>query len=200
MSTLVAVAVDGIIYASWLFVIAAGLTMVYGVMRILNMAHGSLYALGAYAAASLVGIWVRGGHPPFGTYAMRLLGDETQAEECVADTFSRFLTALKNGGGPQDHLQAYMYRVAHNWITDVYRRSPLPALPLDEDISCKADGPAQTAASRLEREQVRAAVACLTPDQRQVVVAFHFSKTARSSGSRSRVPRGARKVGMACSG
>ena len=61
MSTLLAVLVDGIIYASWLFVIAAGLTIVYGVMRILNMAHGSLYALGAYAAASLAGAWLRGG-------------------------------------------------------------------------------------------------------------------------------------------
>ncbi len=73
MTTLLAVFVDGVIYASWLFMIAAGLTMIYGVMRILNMAHGSLYALGAYAAASLVGWWVRGGRPPFGTYAMLAL-------------------------------------------------------------------------------------------------------------------------------
>lgn len=70
MSTLVAVLVDGIIYASWLFMIAAGLTIIYGVMRILNMAHGSLYALGAYTAASLAGAWLRGGLPPLGSYAM----------------------------------------------------------------------------------------------------------------------------------
>ncbi len=73
MSTLVAVLVDGIIYASWLFLIAAGLTMIYGVMRILNMAHGSLYALGAYAAASLAGAWLSGGHAPLGSYAMLVL-------------------------------------------------------------------------------------------------------------------------------
>lgn len=73
MSTLLAVLVDGIIYASWLFVIAAGLTIVYGVMRILNMAHGSLYALGAYAAASLAGAWLRGGHPPLASYAILVL-------------------------------------------------------------------------------------------------------------------------------
>jgi len=73
VSTLVAILVDGIIYASWLFVIAAGLTMIYGVMRILNMAHGSLYALGAYAAASLAGAWLRGGHPPLGSYAILVL-------------------------------------------------------------------------------------------------------------------------------
>ncbi len=70
MSDLLAVLVDGVLYASWLFIIAAGLTLIYGVMRILNMAHGSLYALGAYAAASLAGAWLRGGQPPLGSYAM----------------------------------------------------------------------------------------------------------------------------------
>lgn len=73
MSTLVAILLDGVIYASWLFVIAAGLTMVYGVMRILNMAHGSLYALGAYVAASLAGAWLARGLPPLGSYAVLLL-------------------------------------------------------------------------------------------------------------------------------
>jgi branched-chain amino acid transport system permease protein len=73
MGTLLAVFVDAVLYASWLFIIAAGLTMVYGVMRILNMAHGSLYALGAYVAATLVGVWLRAGLPPMGSYAMLLL-------------------------------------------------------------------------------------------------------------------------------
>jgi branched-chain amino acid transport system permease protein len=73
MSTVLAVLVDGVIYASWLFIIAAGLTLIYGVMRILNMAHGSLYALGAYAAASLAGAWLRAGYAPMGSYAMLLL-------------------------------------------------------------------------------------------------------------------------------
>jgi branched-chain amino acid transport system permease protein len=72
MSTLLAVLVDGIIYASWLFIIAAGLTIVYGVMRILNMAHGSLYALGAYVAASLAGAWLKAGYAPLGSYAVLL--------------------------------------------------------------------------------------------------------------------------------
>jgi branched-chain amino acid transport system permease protein len=51
---------------------AAGLTLIYGVMRILNIAHGSLYALGAYAAASLGGAWVAAGYAPGGTYLMLL--------------------------------------------------------------------------------------------------------------------------------
>lgn len=55
MTTLFAILLDGSIYASWLFLVAAGLTVIYGVMKILNMAHGSFYAIGAYSAASLVG-------------------------------------------------------------------------------------------------------------------------------------------------
>jgi branched-chain amino acid transport system permease protein len=73
VSNLLAVLADGVIYASWLFIIAAGLTLIYGVMRILNMAHGSLYALGAYAAASLAGYWLRSGRAPMGSYAMLIL-------------------------------------------------------------------------------------------------------------------------------
>ena len=46
--------IDGITYASWLFIVALGLTLVFGVLKILNIAHGSFYALGAYAAASFV--------------------------------------------------------------------------------------------------------------------------------------------------
>ena len=46
--------IDGVTYASWLFIVALGLTLVFGVLKILNIAHGSFYALGAYAAASFV--------------------------------------------------------------------------------------------------------------------------------------------------
>jgi branched-chain amino acid transport system permease protein len=73
MGSVLAVVVDGLIYASWLFMTAAGLTIIYGVMRILNMAHGSLYALGAYATASAVGAYLRGGYPPLGSYLVLLL-------------------------------------------------------------------------------------------------------------------------------
>ncbi|MGH1463252.1 MAG: branched-chain amino acid ABC transporter permease [Neptuniibacter sp.] len=72
MKLLIAMLMDGVIYASWLFVIAAGLTLIYGVMKILNMAHGSFYAIGAYAGASLVGFYFAGGYPPWGGYLLLL--------------------------------------------------------------------------------------------------------------------------------
>ena len=50
-----------------------GLTLIYGVMKILNMAHGSLYALGAYTAASSVGYWLSQGYAPLGSYGMLAL-------------------------------------------------------------------------------------------------------------------------------
>jgi branched-chain amino acid transport system permease protein len=56
--TLIVLAVmDGISYAALVFMVAAGLTLIFGVMRILNVAHGGLYAIGAYAAATAA-MWV----------------------------------------------------------------------------------------------------------------------------------------------
>lgn len=53
-ASLIALALmDGVSYAALLFVVALGLTLIFGVMRILNIAHGSLYAWGGYFAATL---------------------------------------------------------------------------------------------------------------------------------------------------
>jgi RNA polymerase sigma-70 factor, ECF subfamily len=102
-------------------------------------------------------------------YAMRLLGDECLAEDCVSETFSRFLTSLHAGQGPTEHLQAYLYRIAHNWITDHYRRKPL--LDLDEDLRAEdEDRPEAQIDHRLQQERVRNALRLLTPDQRQVIL------------------------------
>src|SRR5271169_5943121 len=45
-------AVDGLASASGLFFVAAGLSLIFGVSRIINIAHGSLYMLGTYIAYS----------------------------------------------------------------------------------------------------------------------------------------------------
>lgn len=59
---------DGIAYASLLFLVAVGLTLIFGVLGILNIAHGSLYAIGAYVAATM-GQWlVSNGYNPWLTY------------------------------------------------------------------------------------------------------------------------------------
>ncbi len=45
---------NGVSFGMLLFLLAAGLSLIYGVMRILNLAHGSYYLLGAYVALSVV--------------------------------------------------------------------------------------------------------------------------------------------------
>ena len=108
--------------------------------------------------------------PALYRYAVRLLNNPDLAEECVAESFSRFLSALRRNGGPKTNLRAYLYRIAHNWITDQYRRQ-IPQQTVD-DIDQQAD-PASTTSQivdeQLEREKVRKAIRRLTPDQRQVV-------------------------------
>ncbi len=74
MLTAVAIAVDSLVYGSWLFVVSIGLTLIYGVMKILNVAHGSLYALGAYGTAWGIGLWFAGGTlPEMGSLVVMLL-------------------------------------------------------------------------------------------------------------------------------
>ena len=55
--------INGISYSMLLFLIASGLSLIYGVMGTLNLAHGSLYMLGAYiglTVTSLGGNWLLG--------------------------------------------------------------------------------------------------------------------------------------------
>lgn len=104
-------------------------------------------------------------------YAVRLLGDVAEAEECVSETFSRFLNVLINHGGPKDHLRAYLYRIAHNWINDQFRRKPPHILPLDGvQISQVLDNPYKIIHENIEIERVRTSLRLLTPDQRLVIM------------------------------
>lgn len=51
-------AFNGISYGALLFLLASGLTLIFGVMRIVNLAHGSYFLLGGYVALSV--IWTTG--------------------------------------------------------------------------------------------------------------------------------------------
>lgn len=103
-------------------------------------------------------------------YAYKHVGTAQVAEDLVAETFRRFLTSLERGGGPQDHLRAYLYRITHNLITDLYRREPPPAQELDEDRLVEdSPGPSSVLDEQQESERVRQALRLLTPEQRQVL-------------------------------
>jgi len=49
---------NALYYASILFLISSGLSLIYGIMRILNLAHGALYMLGAYVTYTVVVEWL----------------------------------------------------------------------------------------------------------------------------------------------
>jgi branched-chain amino acid transport system permease protein len=81
MDILIIQVLNSIFYASILFLIAAGLSLIYGVMRIVNLAHGSMYAFGAYVTAWTIGtlaagapLWVLFLLLPAGAVAVALLG------------------------------------------------------------------------------------------------------------------------------
>ncbi len=103
-------------------------------------------------------------------YAIRLLGDDFLSEECVSETFSRFLQAVRNNRGPNDHLQAYLYRIAHNWITDTYRRVPPQPVALNDSMEdAEYPVPEKQVDIHMEQNKIRLALRSLTPEQRQVV-------------------------------
>ncbi len=63
-SFLFAQSLGGLSAAMFLFLIASGLSLIFGVLRVLNFAHGSFYMLGAYLAYQIV-LWVGTGHGRF---------------------------------------------------------------------------------------------------------------------------------------
>jgi branched-chain amino acid transport system permease protein len=63
-SHVVSVVMGGLFHAAILFLVAAGLQVVFGVQRIFNLACGSFYALGAYVGVAAVQAFIRAGGPP----------------------------------------------------------------------------------------------------------------------------------------
>ena len=56
MDQIVVSLLNGLIYGLLLFMVSAGLTLIFGMMGVLNFAHASFYMLGAYFAYTLQGI------------------------------------------------------------------------------------------------------------------------------------------------
>lgn len=82
MDILILQVLNALFYAAILYLIASGFTLIFGVMGIANMAHGSFYAVGAFVTAWVVGALDGAGiHPvllllvlPVGAIAVAMLG------------------------------------------------------------------------------------------------------------------------------
>lgn len=70
MSDLVLPLVNGVAFAMLMFIVASGLTLIFGVMRIVNFAHGGFFALGAFLAFTLAA----GQRLPFAEFAVAAVG------------------------------------------------------------------------------------------------------------------------------
>ena len=64
MSAFANVVFGGVFHAAVLFLVAAGLQLIFGVQKIVNLACGSFYALGAYFGITLVNLALHAGLPP----------------------------------------------------------------------------------------------------------------------------------------
>jgi branched-chain amino acid transport system permease protein len=71
---------NGLSHATTLFLMAAGLTLIFGVTRIVNFAHGSFYMLGAMVSATIVTIWL----PSWGESAWGYAGAMLIGAGCAA--------------------------------------------------------------------------------------------------------------------
>lgn len=102
-------------------------------------------------------------------YAYRLLGDQDLAEECVSETFSRFLQVIRRGRSPEGNLRAYLYRMVHNWVVDHYRKQT-PQVSLETATHPDPEGDLENRVhTRQETEQLRQALIHLPHEQRMVI-------------------------------
>lgn len=74
METLLVALLNGLIYGLLLFMISSGLTLIFGMMGILNFAHASFYMLGAYLAFTAMGFLGFWGGVVFGTIGVAAIG------------------------------------------------------------------------------------------------------------------------------
>ncbi len=109
-------------------------------------------------------------YQPLYRYIYRQVGDVDSARDLTSAVFQRFLQALKQGNGPDQYLQAWLYRTAHNVVIDHYRRQKYRQhLPLNEELLTTTDDPVRLAEQQDLVRAMRAALRQLTFDQQQVI-------------------------------
>ena len=93
MDFLLPMLVDGLAASALIFFIAVGLTLVFSVLRVLNVAHGSFYAVGAYVAVTIGGVVMSAGAPQWLSFPILFLSAALTAAllgPVIERTFIRF--------------------------------------------------------------------------------------------------------------
>lgn len=109
---------DGIAYAALVFLVAVGLTLIFGVLRILNVAHGSFYAIGAYVTASLMGAILAGGWSPWLAFPLMFIA-AALVGVVLGGAIERFL--LRRVYGKEEALQLLVTFAVFMILEDVQR-------------------------------------------------------------------------------
>jgi RNA polymerase sigma-70 factor (ECF subfamily) len=131
--------------------------------------------------------------PKMYAYIYRRVSDAALAEDLTSELFLRVLRAIRNERVWRDSFLAWLYRIAHNLVVDVYRRQPPPLVSL-EDVPDQAaeDNPAEETLEAMDRERLQVAIHRLTPDQQQVLaLRFGEGLTARETARIVRKTTGA---------
>jgi branched-chain amino acid transport system permease protein len=92
-------AFNGISYGALLFLLGSGLSLIFGVMRIVNLAHGAYFLWGGYIALSV--IWVTGSWPlslPLAALAVALIGIAMERLFLRSEGFESIRTAVIAAG------------------------------------------------------------------------------------------------------
>lgn len=110
-------------------------------------------------------------YPRLYRYIYQHLRHQLTAEDLAAEVFTRLLEQLAGGGGPRKHLQAWLYRVAHNLVVDESRRRVhRDHEPLEEWRAVGQQDVEAAVAHSISWQRACDALAGLTPQQRAVLV------------------------------
>ncbi len=103
-------------------------------------------------------------------YSYRLLGSKQIAEDCVSDTFLRFLSALEAKKGPNENLKSYLYRSAHNWIIDYYRNRSRTESEITDEFADHKENVESLTENRTRIVETINALERLTIDQKEIIL------------------------------
>jgi branched-chain amino acid transport system permease protein len=120
---------NGLQFGVMLFLMAAGLTLVFGVMGLINLAHGSLYMVGAFAAAAVAGLT--------GSFLLALLAALAAAAAAGALIEVTVIRRLYD----RDHLDQVLATFALILIFSEGTRLVFGSFPLFLDIPDALSGP-----------------------------------------------------------
>ena len=108
---------------------------------------------------------------PLYRYIYQHLRHRATAEDLAAEVFSRMLEQLAAGRGPEQHLRAWLYRVAHNLVVDHTRRQVhRDHDPLDGALVSTGQDVGMEVHDAIQRERAAVALQRLTTAQRAVII------------------------------